>query len=81
MKLNKVDTYQFSRSYSIDEIIFLGLFSGGRNYEIISKINAKSNFTIRNELFNLGKKLFFLEDGEQRYIVNRKFLSFRIQSR
>jgi hypothetical protein len=49
----------------------LGFLSGGRNYEITGKTNAIARFTIRNELFNIGKKLFLLQDGEERYIVNK----------
>lgn len=50
---------------------FSGLLSGGRSYEIKSKTNSRSEFTIRNELFSIGKKLILLQDGKERYIVNR----------
>ena len=46
-----------------------GLLSGGRSYEIKSKTNAASRFTIRNELFSIGKKLYLLEDGKERFAV------------
>jgi len=51
-----------------------GILSGGRIYEIIGKTNAISRFSIRNELFSIGKKLFLLENGEERYIVKHDIL-------
>lgn len=63
MKSNKVDYYRISIDFR--RLTFSGLLSGGRTYEITGKTNAATKFTIRNELFNIGKKLFLLEDGEE----------------
>jgi uncharacterized protein YxjI len=52
-----------------------GLLSGGRSYEIKSKTNAPTKFTIRNELFKVGKKLILLEDGRERYTVKHDILN------
>jgi hypothetical protein len=49
----------------------LGFLSGGHSYDVESKTNAKSKYTIRNELFHVGKKLTLLEDGKEIFIVCR----------
>jgi len=52
-----------------------GFLSGGRSYEIISKTNAPERFSIRNELFHVGKKLFLLENGKEHFIVKHELLN------
>jgi len=52
-----------------------GLLSGGRSYEIKSKTNAATHFSIKNELLSVGKKLILLEDGKERYIVKHDILN------
>jgi len=52
-----------------------GLLSGGRSYSITSKTNAASRFSIKNELFSIGKKLVLLEDGKERYTVKHNLLN------
>jgi len=52
-----------------------GLLSGGRSYEIISKTNAPERFSIRNELFHVGKKLILLENGKELFIVKHELLN------
>jgi len=56
-------------------IIKQGLLSGGRSYEIKSKENAESRFTIRNELFHVGKQLFLSQDGKELYIVKHEIFN------
>jgi uncharacterized protein YxjI len=46
-----------------------GLLSGGRTYEIKGKTNAPLQFSTRNELLSVGKKLTLLEGGKERYTV------------
>jgi len=52
-----------------------GLLSGGRSYEIKGKTNTAKRFSIRNELFSVGKKLILLEDGKERYTVKHDILN------
>ena len=61
-------TFFFILSFSYE--YSLGLLTGGRSYEIKSKTNAPEKFTIRNELFNVGKKLILLENNQERYTVS-----------
>jgi len=51
-----------------------GLLSGGRSYDIKSQINAPSTFSIKNELFSIGKKLILLENGKELYVVKHSIL-------
>ena len=57
-------------------VMSLGLLSGGRSYEIKGKTNSAARFTVRNELFSIGKKLTLLENGKDLYTVSR-FSSLR----
>ena len=36
----------------------------------MSKTNAPTKFSVRNELFSIGKKLMLLEDGKDLYTVS-----------
>ena len=68
----KVDIYLngfWLLTCSLRSFFLIGILTGGRSYIITSKTNTLSKFSIRNELFNIGKKLFFLQDGEERFIV------------
>jgi len=56
--------------YTIKE----GHLSGGRSYEIKSKTNAPTKFSVKNELLSVGKKLILLEDNKERYIVKHDVL-------
>jgi len=52
-----------------------GLLSGGRSYDIKSKTNSPTHFTVRNQLLSVGKKLVLLEDGKERYTVKHDLLN------
>ncbi|UJR35816.1 hypothetical protein I4U23_028563 [Adineta vaga] len=59
---NMVSEYQIKQSF----------ISVGRTYDVESKTNAPTKFSVRNELFSVGKKLYLLEDGKERYSVLHK---------
>ncbi|CAF1644877.1 unnamed protein product [Adineta ricciae] len=43
--------------------------SAARTYDVESKTNAPIKYTVRDELLSVGKKLYLLEDGKERYSV------------
>ncbi|CAF1671227.1 unnamed protein product, partial [Adineta ricciae] len=43
--------------------------SAARTYDVESKTNAPNKYTVRDELLSVGKKLYLLEDGKERYSV------------
>ena len=65
---NKVCNPSISNRH--DHIIsILGFISAARTYDVESKTNAPNKYTVRDELLSVGKKLFLLEDGKERYSV------------
>ncbi|CAF0915802.1 unnamed protein product [Adineta steineri] len=67
---------QCTGNESISEYIIKGDFlTLGHSYTIESKLNAPTKFSTRWEPFNLGKKIFLLEDGKERFIVKHEILN------
>ena len=56
-------------------VSILGLISAARTYNVEGVTNAPNKYTVRDELLSVGKKLYLLEDGKERYSVRELYPS------